>query len=84
MCPLPLEPPLHPTHIPPPGRHRQHHCELPAVCNNFPLAIYFTYGSVYVSMLLSQFAHTLLSPLLKIFIEFVTILLLCYVFVFWS
>ena len=28
---------------------------LPVLCSNIPLAIYFTYGNKYVSMLLSQF-----------------------------
>ena len=29
--------------------------ELPVSCSRFPLAIYFTYGNVYVSLLFSQF-----------------------------
>ena len=36
--------------------------ELPASYSNFPLAIYFTYGKAYVSMLLSQFFPLSPSP----------------------
>ena len=60
--PLPLEPPSH----------LQPHCtlyvvtehlvEFPVLYSNFPLAIYFTYGQVYVLMLLSQFIPPSLSP----------------------
>ena len=33
----------------------QHQADLPVLCSCFPLAIYFTFGCVYVSMLLSHF-----------------------------
>ena len=36
--------------------------EFPVIYSIFPLAIYFTRGSVYMSMLLSQFVPLLLSP----------------------
>ena len=32
-----------------------HRADLPVLCSSFPLAIHFTFGSVYVSMLLSRF-----------------------------
>ena len=37
-------------------------CELPVSYNKFPLAISFTYGNIYVSMLLSQFILPFPSP----------------------
>ena len=53
VCPLPLEPLSHlPTHPTPLGCHR---ALLPASYSQFPLAIYFTYGNVYSSVLLSRF-----------------------------
>ena len=54
-CPLAFEPPSHSSSIPPLWLVTEHWVELPVLYNNFPLAIYFTYGDVYVSMLLSQF-----------------------------
>ena len=48
--PLPLEPPLTPPPTPL-GCHRALG-RAPCVIHNFPLAIYFTYVSIYVSMLL--------------------------------
>ena len=33
----------------------KHQADLPVLCGCFPLAIYFTFGSVYMSMLLSHF-----------------------------
>nr|XP_060142117.1 cytochrome c oxidase assembly factor 6 homolog isoform X2 [Globicephala melas] len=41
-----------------------HRADLPVLCGCFPLAIYFTFGSVYVSMPLSRFvtAHPSPSP----------------------
>ena len=48
--------PSHPT----PLGITEHWVELPAAYSKFPLATYFTYGNVYVSMLLSQFLP--LSP----------------------
>ena len=50
MCPLPLKPPFHPTHIPPLGCHREH----PVLCSSVPPAIWLTYGSVYASVLRSH------------------------------
>ena len=50
----PLEPPTsHP--IPPLDVVKEHGVELPGSYSKLPLAIYFAYGNVYVSMLLSQF-----------------------------
>ena len=51
-------------HAPPPShtsRLSEYQIELPASYRKFPWAIYFTYGNVYVSMLLSQFVPP--SPL---------------------
>ena len=45
------------------GHHRSHHqSELPVLYSSFPLVIYFTYGNVCVSMLLSQFIPSSPSP----------------------
>ena len=57
-----LEPPSHlPTHPKPLGCHRALDLSVLHHNSKFPQAIYFTYGSVYVSMLLSQFVPP--SPL---------------------
>ena len=40
-----------------------HWAELPVLWSNFPLAIYSTYGNVYIPMLRSQFVQPSLSPL---------------------
>ena len=40
----------------------KHRAELPVLCSCYPLAIYFTFGSVYMSMLLSQFVPAYPSP----------------------
>ena len=40
----------------------EHQFELLESYSKFPLAIYFTYGSVYVSRLLSPFVHLLATP----------------------
>ena len=40
----------------------KHRADLPVPCNCFPLAIYFTFGSVYMSMLLSHFVPAYPSP----------------------
>ena len=40
----------------------EHWAELPGLHSSFPLAIYFTHSSVYMSMGLSQFIHPLLPP----------------------
>ena len=50
--PLPLEPPFHPPYPTPLG-HRKALSYVPVLCCCFPLANYFTFGSVYMSMLLS-------------------------------
>ena len=34
----------------------EHRAELPVLYSSFPLALYFTHGNVYISVLLSQFA----------------------------
>ena len=41
--------------IPPLQVVTKHQADLSVLCGCFPLAIYFTFGSVYMSMLLSQF-----------------------------
>ena len=48
---LPLEPP---SHLPYPTSlgHAKYRADLPVLCCCFPLANYFTFGSVYMSMLL--------------------------------
>ena len=57
--PPPLETPLHlPSH---PTSHREL-LDLPALYSNFPLAVYFIHGNVYVSTLLSQSVPPSLSP----------------------
>ena len=38
----------------------KHRADLPVLCSCFPLAIYFTFGSVYMSMPLSHFVHYIL------------------------
>ena len=40
----------------------KHRAELPVLCSCYPLAIYFTFGSVYMSMPLSHFVPGYLSP----------------------
>ena len=40
----------------------KHWTDLPVLCGCFPLAIYFTFGSIYKSMPLSHFVPTYLSP----------------------
>ena len=47
--------------IPPLWVVTEHQVELRARYSKFPLAIYFTYGNVYVSLLLSQFIPDPLS-----------------------
>lgn len=46
---------LPPDPIPPLEFITEHPAELPLLNSSFPLAVYLTYGSIYVSMLLSQF-----------------------------
>ena len=40
----------------------KHRADLPVLCGCFPLASYFTFGSVYMSMSLSQFVTAYPSP----------------------
>ena len=48
--------------IPPLQVVTNHQADLPVLCGCFPLAIYFTFGSVYMSMPLSHFVPAYLSP----------------------
>ena len=48
--------------IPPLQVVTEHQADLPALCSCFPLAIYFTFGSVYMSMPLSHFVPAYPSP----------------------
>ena len=61
ICPLPFEPPSHLPPISPLCVITEHWFALPESYSKFPLAICFTYGSVYVSMLLSPFVPPSLS-----------------------
>ena len=54
-------PPSHPPYPTPLGV-TKHVADLPVLCSCFPLAIYFTFGSVYMSMPLSHFVPAYLSP----------------------
>ena len=56
--PLPCEPP---SYLPPLPT-TEHWVEIPVSYSKFPLALYFTYVSVYVSMLLLQFIPPFPSP----------------------
>ena len=53
-------PPSHP--IPPLQVVTKQRADLPVLCGYFPLAIYFTFGSVYMSMPLSHFVPAYPSP----------------------
>ena len=59
---LPLASPSH-LPIPPLYVVTQHQADLPVLCGCFPLAIYFTFGSVYLSMPVSHFVPACPSPL---------------------
>ena len=61
---LPLESPSHPPYPTPLGGHKAPNY-LPVLCGCFPLAIYFTFDSIYKSMPLSHFvpAYPSSSPL---------------------
>ena len=48
--------------IPPLWVVTKHRADLPVLCSCFPLAIYFTFGSVYMSVLLSHFVPAYPSP----------------------
>ena len=52
-------PPPHPTHL---GHHRAPRGELPVLYSRFPLALYFTHGSVFMSNLISHFIPPSPSP----------------------
>ena len=56
---------LSPTPHPPshPSRSTEHRVELPVLYSMFPLAICFMHGSVYMSILISQFVPRSPSPL---------------------
>ena len=52
----------------------EHWVELPVSHSNFPLAVYFTYGNVYITTLLSQFvppspSHTVCKSVLYVCIS---------------
>ena len=53
-------PPILP--IPPLQEVTKHRAHLPVLCGCFPLAIYFTFGSVYMSMPFSHFVPAYPSP----------------------
>ena len=40
----------------------KHRVDLPVLCSSFPIAIHFTFGRVYMSMLLSHFVPASPSP----------------------
>ena len=48
--------------IPPLQAVTKHRADLPVLCNSFPLAIHFTFGSVYMSMILSHIVPASPSP----------------------
>ena len=48
--------------IPPLQVVTKHRADLPVLCGCFPLVIYFTFGSVYISMPLSHFVPAYPSP----------------------
>ena len=54
---LPLALPIPPLQVV-----TKHGADLPGLCRCFPLAVYFTFGSVYMSMLLSHFVPACPSP----------------------
>ena len=53
--------------------------DLPVLCSCFPLAIYFTFGSVYMSVLLSHFVPTC-PAFNRCFVVSATVILLYYQF----
>ena len=56
LCPPPTFP------IPPLYGVTKHQVDLPVLCDGFPLAIYFTFGSIYKSMPLSYFVPAYPCP----------------------
>ena len=58
--PLPLASPSRPPYPIPLGGHKA--LRLPVLCGRFPLAIGFTFGSVYMSMPLPHFVPAYPSP----------------------
>ena len=58
---FPLASPSHPPYPTSLGGHN-HPADLPVLCGCFPLAIYFTFGSVYMSMPLSHFVPAYPPP----------------------
>ena len=83
MCvspyPLPLASPSHPPYPTPLGGRKG--ADLPVLCSCFALAIYFTFGNVYTSVLLSHFVPAYPpSPVLKSMLYicvFIPVLPLC-------
>ena len=59
--PLPLVSPSHPPHATPLGGRKALSCT-PVLCSCFPLDIYFTFGSVYMSMPLSHVVQLTRPP----------------------
>ena len=61
---FPLASPSLPPTLPIPPLYvvTEHPADLPVLCSCFPLAIYFTFGSVYMSMPLSHFIPAYPSP----------------------
>ena len=59
ICPLPPEPS---SHLPPLWVVTEHWLEFPVSHSKLPLAIYFTYGNVYISKLFSQLIPPSPSP----------------------
>ena len=55
-------PHTHPGLIPPIQVIKEHRAELPVLYSRFPLAIYFTHGSVFMSNLIFQFIPSSPSP----------------------
>ena len=62
LYPLLLGSPSYLTSIPRLWVIPEHRAELRVLCSSFPLAIYFTHGSVYMAMLLSRFIPSSSSP----------------------
>ena len=58
---IPISPPSCDS-LPPLQVVTKYRADLPVLCSCFPLAIYFTFGSVYMSMLLSHFIPASPSP----------------------